>query len=219
MLALRLGPAQVRFTGRAEGDLSAAAAAAREARQRAIVDRQWKTGRQVHGARAVFVNAATEDIGDADGLVTVDQRVALAVRTADCAPVAFASDNGVVGVAHAGWRGLVAGILEETVRVMRTHGAGHLEAALGPCIRAECYEFGSVDLDSVARRYGDGVRATTRSGARALDVAAAVRQALGELDVDLVHEVDACTACDEATWWSHRARAEQERQATVVWIA
>ena len=89
---------------------------------------------------------------------------ALAVLTADCAPVALASPEGVFGVAHAGWRGLVAGVLERTVDAMRALGATEIGAVLGPCIRAECYEFGPADLDRVAARLGDGVRATTAVG-------------------------------------------------------
>ena len=81
-------------------------------------------------------------------------------------------------MAHAGWRGLMAGVIPRTVDRMRALGAGEITAALGPCIHAECYEFSPDDLDTVAARLGDGVRSLTRGGAPALDVPAAVRAAL-----------------------------------------
>jgi copper oxidase (laccase) domain-containing protein len=89
-------------------------------------------------------------------------------------------------------------------------------AALGPCIHAECYEFSDTDLAAVAAALGDEVRGVTSTGAPALDVPAAVRAALAGVDVQLVHDVDVCTACSTAHY-SHRARAELERQAVVVW--
>ncbi len=94
---------------------------------------------------------------EGDALVTTRPGVVLAVLTADCAPVALASPEGVVAVAHAGWKGAEVGILEATVEVMRAHGATHIDAALGPCIGPCCYEFGPADLDRLAARFGPAV--------------------------------------------------------------
>ena len=218
MLSLRLGPAEVRFTGRDDGDFSSQAIG-RDERERAVTDRPWKTARQVHGARAVIVDATTATAGDGDALVTTDPRVAIGVRTADCAPVVLASPAGVIGVAHAGWRGLMAGVLASAVAGMRELGATTIDAALGPCIGAECYEFGEPDLATLASRFGEAVRATTATGRPALDVREGVRTALDELDVRLVEDMAICTACDPRGWWSHRARGDLERQATVAWLA
>src|SRR5690606_33559158 len=115
----------------------------------------------------------------ADATVTAVPGAALSVITADCAPVLLASDHAVAAV-HAGWRGLVAGVLAEAVRAVRVHGGGPVRAWLGPCIRARCYEFGAEDLDTVAGRFGDGVRASTAWGTPALDVTATVTVALAE---------------------------------------
>ena len=93
-----------------------------------------------------------------------------------------------------------------------------IEAALGPCIHAECYEFSPADLDGAGRRLGDDVRATTSADGAALDLPAAVRAALAEAGVELVAEAGVCTACS-AAHFSHRARGETERQATLVWLA
>jgi YfiH family protein len=177
----------------------------------------WSWLHQVHGVSVVTVERPGGRAGeDADALVTAAAGVVLAVFTADCAPVALSSPEGVVGIAHAGWRGLVGGLIDRTVEAMRALGSTSVSAALGPCIRAECYEFGVDDLDGVAAVLGEEVRATTRRGAPALDLAAAVGSALSRAGVALTADAGACTACS-ATWFSHRARAETERQATLIW--
>jgi copper oxidase (laccase) domain-containing protein len=131
--------------------------------------------------------------------------------------VAFVSPDGVVGAAHAGWRGIEAGVLEATVRSMRALGARSILATLGPCIHPECYEFGASDLDRLAGRYGGAVRARTAAGSPALDMPSTVAAALARVDVELDTGASACTACG-GSWWSHRARGERERQALAVWL-
>lgn len=213
---MRLGPAEVRWTGRSEGDLAPAAPGS-ESRRRAVLDVPWSCLHQVHGVRVLVV----EELGavggeDGDALVTTAAGAALAVFTADCAPVALACDEGVVGAVHAGWRGLVGGVVEAAVGRMRELGATHVVAGLGPCIHVECYEFAEADLAAVAGRLGEEVRGTAASGRPALDVPAAVAAALRRADAELVHHEDVCTACSPA-YFSHRARCETERQAMVVW--
>jgi YfiH family protein len=215
--------ANVVFTDRGAGDLGHAGEhvhAVRpevEARRRAVVDLPWTWLRQVHGDRVVVVTEPGGGAGQrADAAVTDRPGCALAILTADCAPVALVAPDGVVGVAHAGWRGLVGGVLERTVERMRASGASDVRAVLGPCIRPGCYEFGADDLARVARRLGDGVRATTAGGAPALDVPAGVRAALAKAGVADVDDVGVCTACSPVHF-SHRARGELERQALVVW--
>src|SRR5438876_12396346 len=83
-------------------------------RRRVVVDLRWTWLRQVHGDRVVTVSSPGAGAGSrADAAVTDQAGCALAVLTADCAPVALASPQGVLGVAHAGWRGLEAGVLEQ----------------------------------------------------------------------------------------------------------
>jgi YfiH family protein len=221
---VRLGPAEVRFTGTLEGDLGHAGAWVErptvevEARRRAVLDRPWTWLRQVHGDRVVIVEEPGGGSGEeADAAVSRTPGVALAIFTADCAPVAFASAEGVIGAAHAGWRGLVAGVLEQTVDAMRALGASHIEAALGPCIHPECYEFGAEDLGRVTARLGHGVRGRTAQGRPALNVPAAVRAAVTRVGVTLVSVDEACTACS-SEHFSYRARKELARQAMVVWV-
>jgi copper oxidase (laccase) domain-containing protein len=138
------------------------------------------------------------------------------VLSADCAPVAFTTPEGIIGVAHAGWRGLEAGVLEATVSLLRERGASRVHASLGPCIHPCCYQFGPEDLRRMVGRFGPVVVARDRQGRAALDVPAAVRSALGLAGVDQVDDVDVCTACSDRHW-SWRARSDTARQATVVW--
>ena len=141
----------------------------------------------------------------------------LAIHTADCVPLALTAD-GMVGVAHVGWRGLMAGVVEETVAALRAlGGAVAIEAEVGPCIRPRCYEFGAADLDAVAARYGPNVRAVTSAGRPALDLVAGVRTALDRLGVAAPIDSGVCTACSPAHW-SFRAGRDAGRQALVAWL-
>jgi YfiH family protein len=223
---MRLGPAEVRWTGRAEGDLGhggvwvAAEVVEPEvaARRRAVLDRPWSWLHQVHGPRVIVVAEPGDGAGeDADAAVTTHPGAALCILTADCAPVALASAEGVIGAVHAGWRGLEADVVGATVRAMRELGATEVVAALGPCIHPGCYEFGPADLDAVAARLGDVVRGRTDAGQPALDLPAAVRAALAAAGASLVYDAAECTACSDRSF-SHRARGDVERQAMLVWL-
>jgi polyphenol oxidase len=220
---LSLASAHVVFTGRAEGDMGHGGGAVVEvrpdveARRRAVVDLPWTWLRQVHGAGVVRVERPGHRAGSpADAAVTDQAGCALAVLTADCAPVALASAEGVIGVAHAGWRGAAAGVIEATVAAMRALGATEIDAVVGPRIGPECYEFGATELDDIASRLGDSVRAKTAQGTPALDLPAAVRAALTRAGVQHVTDIGTCTACSPAHF-SWRARQDQQRQAAVVW--
>lgn len=186
------------------------------ARRGAIHPAPWTWLRQQHGAGVVVVTRPGEHAGvGADAAVTTVADAPIAVHTADCAPVLLTAD-GAVGVVHAGWRGLVAGVIEATARTMADLGHPPRAARLGPCIRARCYEFGADDLAEVASRYGPSVVGTTAWATPALDLAAAVRAACEWIEVPL-HDVGTCTACS-STHWSHRAREERGRQALVAWL-
>jgi YfiH family protein len=186
----------------------------------------WAT--QVHGRQVVAVwrepsapggrssPPVCRHVGEADALVAVAPGTSLVVLTADCAPLALASPEGVFAAVHAGWRGLVAGVVDQTVRRMRDLGATDVRGVLGPCIHAGCYEFGDADLDTVSDAFGPSVRGTTRDGAPALDLVAGVRAATAAAGAELVGVIDSCTACAGGQF-SHRARADRGRQALVVW--
>jgi copper oxidase (laccase) domain-containing protein len=152
----------------------------------------------------------------ADAAVTAVGAAAVAVLTADCAPVAFASAEGILGVAHAGWRGLRAGVIEATVKAMRRMGATKVEAVIGPCIRRCCYSFGEDDLVEVASRLGPQVRALDNQGQPSLDLPAGVRSALHSAGATLAGDASVCTRCSDQHW-SWRQDRTTRRQATVAW--
>ncbi len=166
----------------------------------------------------MVVSTAGEHAGaDADAAVTTTTGCALAIRSADCVPVVLLGPHSV-GVVHAGWKGLVAGVIGRAVEALRELDDGPIRAHLGPCIRAGCYEFVGPERDEMVQRFGPGVAATSMWGTPALDVPAAVAAALRAAGVDQLRDVAGCTACDRR-WYSHRARGEVERYATVAWMA
>ncbi|HEY4928757.1 MAG TPA: laccase domain-containing protein [Acidimicrobiales bacterium] len=169
-----------------------------------------------HDAGGTGTGIVFRNFGDYDALVTAAPGTALCVLTADCAAIALASAEGVCSAVHAGWRGLVAGVVEAAVTAMRDLGASDVTASLGPCIHAPCYEFSPTDLDTVAAVYGPSVRGTTTGGRPALDLVAAVAAAVAAAGARFVDDVDVCTACG-ARQFSHRARRDVGRQALLVW--
>jgi hypothetical protein len=112
---------------------------------------------QVHGTHVVTATEpwAAGQGQNADAMVTATPGLALGIVTADCAPVLFAASGGkVVGAAHAGWRGAVAGVLEATIAAMTALGASAaaITAAIGPCIAQASYEVGPDLRDAVLAR-------------------------------------------------------------------
>ncbi len=222
-------PIRALFTSSADGDLGRGAdPEVLGQRRRRLAPVPWTRLDQVHGADVVVVDrpGGASDT-PADAAVTNVSGAALCVVTADCAPVLFWSldhldDPGapvVVGAAHAGWRGLVAGVLEACVATMAGLGAQRIDWRLGPCISPDAYEFAPEDLDLVADRLGPSVRSRTASGAPALDTRAGVAASLRRAGLEVgpgATDVP-CTATDDG-WYSWRARRDASRQAGVVWI-
>jgi len=176
---------------------------------------EWCWLHQVHGAVvAPGEPAATRGCPDADAAVTRRPGLALIVQTADCAPIALATDD-AIGVVHAGWPGLLAGVVEAAVGALRELGSGRVQAALGPCVHPADYEFGRDDLDRMVAALGSTVEARTRWGAPALDLPAAVRAALARVDVDTFLDVDVCTYASP-DHFSYRRDGRTGRQGLVV---
>ncbi|MEC8729170.1 MAG: peptidoglycan editing factor PgeF [Pseudomonadota bacterium] len=113
---------------------------------------------QIHSSRAIVVTKPLSEPVEADALVTKTTGLGLLILTADCVPVVFADiTNGIIGAAHAGWRGAVTGILSETVKAMCDIGASrdHITAVIGPAIQQQSYQVGS-DLRDAALAYDAG---------------------------------------------------------------
>lgn len=212
----------MRWTTRGDGDLRPPGAGAHTALERAAGQPvAWAT--QAHGT-AVVIADRPGHAGTGDALVTTRQGLGLAVFSADCAPVALSGGDGVapdhvVAVVHAGWRGLLAGVVDAAVEALRSRGAIRVVAGLGPCIHPECYAFGGALLDGMVHRFGAGVASVSADGRSALDLPAVVRVALDRAGAQLVEESRTCTACAATSLFSHRGRGDAGRQATIVWRA
>jgi YfiH family protein len=201
-------------------------------------DRRVVEVHQVHGPTVVVVRAGEEPwpgaSPKADALVTDDQRVMIAVRIADCAPVLLASDDGrVVGAVHAGWRGVIAGVLPNAVRAMMdlvpgVHGA-HVRAAIGPCIEAASFEVGEEVVAEFTRAFPDrwpeivhapGTITTPRGTPNAkhhVDIKMALRIQCEMLGIRRVDVIPGCTLCDAERFFSHRRDAlKSGRLAAVI---
>lgn len=179
-------------------------------------------GRQVHGAAVREVTVPEQggflthlrDWPEGDGLVTESPGAALAVLGADCLPVLiWRRDRPRVGAAHAGWRGLVAGVVEAAVAALGDPGASG--AAIGPGIGPCCYPVSAEVRERFGDRFGKGVLA-----GEAVDLAAAARRALVHAGVPAaaIHTVEACTSCDSERFYSYRRDgAGTGRQAGLIW--
>ena len=147
---------------------------------------------QVHGADVVEVTGPCPDAPVADALVTTQPGLLLTVLVADCVPVLLAdADAGVVGVAHAGRPGMVAGVVGSAVAAMRDLGARDLVARLGPSVCPRCYEVPLAMREEVAAVRPEA-RSMTWDARPAVDVAAGVLAQLAELGV-AARQLPGCT--------------------------
>jgi YfiH family protein len=178
---------------------------------------------QVHGTAVVRLasppSGGPEPVADA--AVTAAPGVVLAILTADCLPVLLAArDGGEIGAAHAGWRGLAAGVLEATVAAMATPASG-LVAWLGPAAGPRAYEIGAEVREAFLAH--DPAAATafaaTRPGHWRVDLYALARQRLAAAGVASVHGGGECTISDPARYFSHRRDGRSGRLATLAWLA
>jgi YfiH family protein len=187
-------------------------------KQRNIIDAPWSYLDQVHSGDVIRVQDPGHCQGEkGDGMVTTTLKTPLSIQTADCAPVALISDAQVLGIVHAGWRGLLSGIIQNACNEMIKLGGAPLTAIVGPCIHAQYYEFGEADLESMMREFGPTVRSKTKEGTLALDIPETVKIALERNNVEEIYSIGNCTA-ESKEFWSYRAGQDIERQAMVAWL-
>ncbi len=178
--------------------------------------------RQVHGVQVRRFDAPTTQEFEADASVTSVPGTVLAILTADCMPVLFCADDaGEVGAAHAGWRGLAGGMLENTVAAMRT-APDRLHAWLGPAAGPQQYEIGEEVYDAfVSRDWAAGSAfVSTRPHHWRVDLYALARRRLqaAGLPADRIHGGGLCTISEPQRFFSHRRDQRTGRMATLVWI-
>jgi YfiH family protein len=174
---------------------------------------------QVHGARVLDLDR--EPVAPADGAVTSRAGIVCAVLTADCLPVLLCDRAGRrVGVAHAGWRGLLAGVLPAAVRALAAQPA-EVVAWLGPAIGPSSYEVGAdvrepfVAQDAAAeRRFEPNARGRWQA-----DLFGLARDSLAAAGVRAVYGGGVCTFAAAQRFFSHRREGQCGRMAALIWLS
>ncbi|MBV8666989.1 MAG: peptidoglycan editing factor PgeF [Burkholderiaceae bacterium] len=180
---------------------------------------------QVHGAAVADAATAAPNC-EADAAVATEPGVGCAILTADCLPVLFCDTVGkVVGAAHAGWRGLASGVLENTV--VRMHelavgmGAGELLAWFGPAIGPQSFEVGEDVLQAFVARHAAAEAAfqpiAGKPGKYLADIYALARLRLRDVGVERISGGDCCTV-RERRFYSYRRDGSSGRMASLIWI-
>lgn len=173
--------------------------------------------RQVHGDEVAVVDDPAGAVPVADALVTTRRRTALVVRVADCVPVLLADTAGVVvGVAHAGRRGVELDVVTRAVARMRELGAGDIEAWIGPHICGGCYEVPDAMREEVAAVV-PATYAETTWGTPSLDLGAGVAAQLSAAGV-AVTAVPGCTREDDLLHSYRRDGDASGRLGGLVWL-
>ena len=203
-----------------------------ENRKRAIAavlpDAELVTVHQVHSADALYADRAwpQDQRPHADAMVTDRPRLLLGILTADCAPVLFAdSEAGVIGAAHAGWRGALAGVTDSTIAAMEKLGARRhrIAAAVGPCIAQLSYEVGDAFRRSFVEQEPGSERffAESATGKPHFDLPAYVVHRLIAAGVELVEALHLDTYAEPDRFYSfrratHRGEADYGRQVSLI---
>ncbi|GLQ88488.1 peptidoglycan editing factor PgeF [Dyella flagellata] len=177
--------------------------------------------RQVHGVTVAELGPlASPHEPEADAAVSHLPGTVLAILTADCLPVLFCTEDGAsIGVAHAGWRGLAAGVLEETIAQLQ-RPAATLLAWLGPCIGSASYEVGE-EVRKAFLHHDDAATsafAPTRPGHWTCDLTALARQRLAAAGVTRIHGGGFDTRTDERFYSYRREGARSGRFASLIWL-
>lgn len=183
-------------------------------------DPAWLT--QVHGSK-VLDAALVEGAPEADGCIATQPGVVCVIQTADCLPVLLCDRAGrVVGAAHAGWRGLAGGVLENTLDSMRKAGAGEIMAWMGPAIGPERFEVGEDVLAAFVGRDADARSAFTpvasQPGKYLADIYNLARNVLRKAGVTAVHGGGLCTVTDQRRFFSYRRDRTTGRMASLIWL-
>lgn len=205
------------MTTREAGDMASDEARAR-LRRILPADPVWL--RQVHGTAVADLDSPGASI-TADAAITRSSNRVCAIQVADCMPVLLAERAGTaVGAAHAGWRGLSAGILEATIEAMRVPGH-EIVAWLGPAIGPRVYEVGD-EVRAAFMRQHEACRiafSPTRPGHWLLDLYAVARQRLQALGVERISGGGLCTYSEPDRFYSYRRDGPTGRMAALLWFA
>jgi YfiH family protein len=171
--------------------------------------------RQSHSARVV--RARRGDCGEGDALWTTCRGLALSVVTADCVPIVIANDERIA-VLHAGWRGIVAGIIPHAVRALEAKAA--LTAWAGPAIRGCCYEVGLEVAERIIAVSNDSILTTPRQPKPRVDLVRVVHLQLQAAGVERLFDCGRCTYCGGNSFWSFRRDGpDAGRNHSFAWLS
>lgn len=178
--------------------------------------------RQVHGTAVadLDLDGAGAAPPVADAAMTRTAGLICTILTADCVPVLFACDRGeAVAAAHAGWRGLAAGVLPATLAAVGLAPARVL-AWIGPCIGPDHYEVGAEVREGLLASSPGAARAFTANarGRWHADLALLVRLQLESLGLTRIYAAGLCTHAEPERFFSHRRDGETGRQASLIWL-
>lgn len=177
---------------------------------------------QVHGSDVLDARQVGP-ASRADALISSDAGVVCAIQTADCLPVLLCDSRGrVVGAAHAGWRGLANGVLQNTVARMRDAGAQDILAWLGPAIGPQRFEVGVDVFDAFVSR-DEGMASAfspvaSHPGKYLADIYLLAQKTLAEAAVTRVAGGGLCTITDTQRFYSYRRDGVTGRMASLIWI-
>lgn len=177
--------------------------------------------KQVHGVAVIEAGLASESGQLADASVSRESGAVCAVMTADCLPVLLCDRSGsVVAAAHAGWRGLLDGVIEQTVAAMQMANHGELLAWLGPAIGPEAFEVGD-EVRAAFVAHHPAAQACFRSGRPGhwyADIFGLARQRLMVLGVNEVFGGEYCSYTDSEHYFSYRRDNITGRMASLIWL-
>ncbi len=178
--------------------------------------RFWQV-KQVHGKTVVSVSSLQEAIPEADGMITKKTNLTMGIVTADCVPIfIYDPKNRLAGVVHAGWKGIVQGIVAEAV--VRTHQAGskpqNLLIGIGPSIGNCCYNVDAVRVEEFKRALGGSVvaKGIQRKGTSwYLSLQSVITNELRQLGIkrENIEDCAICTACESEKYFSFRKAADR----------
>ena len=174
---------------------------------------------QTHSTTVVSAEAALLDLLDADASVDRSGKVACAVMTADCLPVLLCDENAtVVGAAHAGWRGLVGGVIENTIAAMQANSP--LMAYLGPAIGPDAFEVGAEVRAAFMAHDAAAASAFTDigDGKFLADIYALAKQRLHAAGVSAVYGGEYCTVLQREDFFSYRRDGQTGRMVSAIWL-
>ena len=177
-----------------------------------IENLQLVTCHQEHSATAITVDNVWQrnDAPVADGMATSTRGIALGILTADCAPILFADEHaGVIGAAHAGWKGALTGILEATMGCMVNLGASlvNIKPAIGPCIGQQSYEVGPEFYErfvEAREMNSEFFTPSLRDGHHMFDLAGYIEARLKDAGIAEIHRTGYDTCTDENLFYSYR---------------